>query len=89
MSGGDTWNERGIIPRTFEYLFERLRSAADLFEFNVYGSYVEIYNDTGYDLLERDQAEKSFDKWKKVCPFEDMAGNLHLKNLSIHSIANE
>lgn len=89
MSGGETWNERGIIPRTFEYLFDRLRSVAEIIEFNVYGSYVEIYNDAGYDLLERDQAEKPFDKWKKVSPFEDQAGNLHLKNLSIHTISNE
>ena len=89
MSGGETWNERGIIPRTFEYLFDKLRSAVEIIEFNVYGSYVEIYNDAGYDLLERDQAEITFDKWKKVSPFEDQAGNLHLKNLSIHTIANE
>lgn len=53
--------------------------------YNVYVSYFEIYNENGYDLLDKKHAEIAFDKWSKISLYEDNDANLHLKNLSIHS----
>ena len=56
MSGGDQWDDRGVIPRVFSYLFEQiaLREEEDL---NVFVSYFEIYNENAFDLLDRSHAE--------------------------------
>lgn len=57
------YNQRGLIPRTFEYLFECIRAEEALSrqnaspeagerEFLCKCSYVEIYNESIYDLLD-------------------------------------
>lgn len=58
-------------------------------QYTVFASYYEIYNENGYDLLERKHAELDFDKWSKISLFEDKQQMLHLKNLSIHAVENE
>ena len=55
----------------------------------MYGSYLEIYNENGYDLLDHKHAESGFEEWNKIALFEDDFGNIHLKNLSIHKIESE
>ena len=72
MSGGESWDDRGLIPRVFSYLFENLRRGEEnAIEYQVYASYLEIYNENGYDLLDRQHAEKPFEKWNKISLFED------------------
>lgn len=53
------YNQRGLIPRTFEYLFECIRAEEEAAamdgsgrEFLCKCSYVEIYNETIFDLLD-------------------------------------
>lgn len=52
------YGQRGLIPRTFEYLFECIRAeeeeavGVDSREFLCKCSYVEIYNETIFDLLD-------------------------------------
>lgn len=50
------FNQRGLIPRTFEYLFECIRAEEEETgggrEFLCKCSYVEIYNENIFDLLE-------------------------------------
>lgn len=58
-------------------------------QYHVYISYFEIYNEAGYDLLDRKHAETSFEKWNKITLYEDVNANLHLKNLTIHSCTCE
>jgi kinesin family protein 6/9 len=58
-------------------------------QYNIYVSYFEIYNECGYDLLDRKHAELPFDKWNKITLYEDMNANLHLKNLTIHACNSE
>ena len=41
---------RGIIPRALSYIFEETKKRT-LFNWKVYISYLEIYNNDGYDLL--------------------------------------
>ena len=92
MSGGESWEERGVIPRVFTRLFESLdqnRLENTGIEYQVYASYLEIYKENGYDLLDRAHAELPFEKWSKISLFEDQNANLHLKNLSIHACNSE
>lgn len=61
-SGLIDFNQRGLIPRTFEYLFECIRAEEEAAastspdgsgrEFLCKCSYVEIYNETIFDLLD-------------------------------------
>jgi len=44
----------------------------DLFKYQLYVSYFEIYNENGYDLLDRKHAELPFEKWNKINMYEDM-----------------
>lgn len=60
-----------------------------LVQYKLFASYLEIYNECGYDLLERKHAETEFEKWNKITLFEDKHQDLHLRNLSIHQMANE
>lgn len=43
-------NQRGIIPRAFEHIFEAI-SLADNYKYLVLASYLEIYNEEIRDLL--------------------------------------
>ncbi len=47
---GDTENyeNRGLIPRSIEYLFSQKKSK----DIKITISYFQIYNDDGYDLLQ-------------------------------------
>jgi len=87
--GGSLWEERGIIPRTFTQIFDLIKKRKDLVQYKLYASYLEIYNECGYDLLERKHAEIDFDKWNKITLFEDKQQFLHLRNLSIHPVESE
>lgn len=63
LEGLIDYNQRGLIPRTFEYLFECIRAEEEASrenaspeagerEFLCKCSYVEIYNESIYDLLD-------------------------------------
>jgi len=52
MTGGSaSYKQRGIIPRSISYLFDTISDKSDRF-FEISISYMEIYNGTGYDLLD-------------------------------------
>ena len=88
MSGSDTWQLRGIIPRVLSFLFNEIEERSN-FDYNVYVTFMEIYNENGYDILDTKHAEDPMEKWTKIQLYEDVYGNLHLKNLSIHQIYSE
>eukprot|EP00049_Salpingoeca_infusionum_P012998 m.241586 g.241586 ORF g.241586 m.241586 type:complete len:190 (-) comp15327_c0_seq6:3312-3881(-) len=49
--GAERYEDRGIIPRTLEHLFEHyVQNPGTVFSTTV--SYLEIYNEHGYDLLD-------------------------------------
>ncbi|XP_023649404.1 kinesin-like protein KIF6 isoform X4 [Paramormyrops kingsleyae] len=52
-------------------------------------SYLEIYNDVGYDLLDPRHGASALDDLPKVTIMEDPDQNIHLRNLSIHQSGNE
>ncbi|XP_033207917.1 kinesin-like protein KIF3A [Belonocnema kinseyi] len=82
---------RGILPRTLQYLFDIVKKHPEnLYSMEV--SYLEIYNENGYDLLNRKQEwtiATKLEDLPRVTIQEDEAGTLHLKNLSFWSVSNE
>ncbi len=83
-SGGATFQSRGLIQRCIETLFASLESKS----FQILVSYVEIYNECGYDLLSASDPDAPIETWPKVLLQEDETGSLHLRNLSLHSVCS-
>ena len=89
LTGGpERYADRGIIPRSISMLYNEFRNRTDV-QFKAYISYLEIYNEQGYDLLDQSHETKSHDDLPKVALLEDEHGNFHLKNLSMHPAETE
>ena len=69
-------------------IFNEQRTRSDV-EMKIYISYLEIYNDQGYDLLDSSREITALEDLPKVTMLEDEHGNFHLKNLSVHPVATE
>jgi len=81
--GAERYADRGLIPRTIAYLFEAFKQRSES-TFRLYISYLEIYNNDGYDLLSRDDTAQKLEELPKVMLREDDDGNIHLRNLSVN-----
>lgn len=88
MSGAETWQLRGIIPRALSYIYDEVEKRTG-YEYNIYISCMEIYNENAYDLLEKRHLELPLEQWNKITLYEDDQNNIHLKNLSVHQCSNE
>jgi len=87
--GAERYVDRGIIPRTLSYIFEEFaRHGADT-SHTMHISYLELYNETGYDLLDPSHETKALEDLPKVSIMEDEDGACHLRNLSMHEAAND
>lgn len=82
------YQDRGLIPRTISALFNELRSNSHI-QAKIYISYLELYNEQGYDLLEQTLNSSKLEDLPKVTILEDRVGNFHLKNLSMHPADSE
>ena len=77
--GAERYVDRGIIPRTISYIFSEIHkrnTSSYKVQFlnltnQVNVSYLEIYNDYGYDLLDENHATKSLFDLPKVQMFEN------------------
>ena len=93
ITGGvESISMRGIIPRALSYIFEEIKKRT-LFTWKIYISYLEIYNNDGYDLLSDTGAsgtQKRFEleSLPRVRIRENKSRQLILTNLSIHEIDN-
>jgi len=54
MEGGSLSDpiSKGLIPRMFEYLFDKIKQADPSLEFSIKCSYMEIYMEKIMDLLD-------------------------------------
>ena len=52
-------------------------------------SYLEIYNEAGYDLLAPAEGARVVEDLPRVHIMEDEDGRLHMRNLSLHTVASE
>lgn len=86
--GAERYVDRGIIPRSISMIYNEFRSRSDV-SYKAYISYLEIYNEQGYDLLDPSHETKALEDLPKVNMLEDEHGNFHLKNLSMHAADTE
>ncbi|XP_036066663.1 kinesin-like protein KIF6 isoform X4 [Oryzias melastigma] len=86
--GAEHYTDRGIIPRTLSYLFERFSQDSSTV-YTTHISYLEIYNEVGYDLLDPRHEASRLEDLPKVLIMEDTDQNIHLRNLSLQQAANE
>uniref|UniRef100_A0A673HXW6 Kinesin-like protein n=1 Tax=Sinocyclocheilus rhinocerous TaxID=307959 RepID=A0A673HXW6_9TELE len=86
--GAEHYNDRGIIPRTLSYLYQHFSKDSSMI-YTTHISYLEIYNETGYDLLNPQHEASRLEDLPKVTIMEDPDQNIHLKNLSLQQSANE
>ncbi|XP_066109027.1 kinesin-like protein KIF6 isoform X1 [Saccopteryx bilineata] len=86
--GAERYSDRGIIPRTLSYIFEQLQKDSSKI-YTTHISYLEIYNECGYDLLDPRHEASSLEELPKVTILEDPDQNIHLKNLSLHQASTE
>ena len=86
--GAERYADRGIIPRALSHIFAKLNEQTDT-QFEVRVSYLEIYNEAGYDLLDPSHETKGLDDLPKVSLQEDGDGKIHLRNLSAQLARSE
>ncbi|XP_042357157.1 kinesin-like protein KIF6 [Plectropomus leopardus] len=86
--GAERYSDRGIIPRTLSYLYERFNQDNSMI-YTIHISYLEIYNEMGYDLLDSRHEASRLQDLPKVTIMEDPDQNIHLKNLTMQQSANE
>nr|XP_056708773.1 kinesin-like protein KIF6 [Euleptes europaea] len=86
--GAERYSDRGIIPRTLSYIFEQLQKDSSKV-YTTHISYLEIYNECGYDLLDPRHEASKLEDLPKVTIMEDPDQNIHLKHLSLHQATNE
>jgi kinesin family protein 6/9 len=87
--GPEKYEDRGLIPRALSHLFKAIKDDAQS-SYSCYISYLEIYNQSGYDLLmQNNNSNAAFEEVPKVSMLEDEYGNFHFKNLSLQTVTSE
>jgi kinesin family protein 6/9 len=89
MTGGvERVEDGGIIPRTIQHIFHECKKR-NTYQWTVYISYLEIYNNDGYDLLYKGPKTKNLEDLPKVKIRENANRQFLLYNLSVHKIESE
>ena len=87
--GAESYESRGIIPRTLSHLFDLLSSPAvtsSTTQYAVRISYLEIYNEAGHDLLDPSADLSSLSQLPRVTLQEDASSTLHLHGLGSYPV---
>lgn len=76
LTGGGTYQERGIIPRSIETYFQTVRAKErSNHKIQCTVSYVEIYNEHIYDLLNPENKGKKLENWAELKLRENSGDN--------------
>ncbi|BHF81374.1 Kinesin-related protein 6 [Sparganum proliferum] len=89
MTGGsELFTNRGLIPRAIAYLFDKFAENPNV-QYLLKISYLELYNDVGYDLIgSGKRAVSVIDDLPRILVYEDGATRMvHLKNLNLHCVS--
>ncbi len=86
--GAERYQDRGLIPRSIQRVFSRVKERSAE-KFACYISYLEIYNEQGYDLLDSSSETRALEELPRVALMEDEEGCVHLRGLSMHLVASE
>ncbi|KAI8807854.1 kinesin-like protein KIF6-like protein [Cladochytrium replicatum] len=85
--GPERYADRGLIPRSIQYIFNEAKNRG--YQYDIAVSYLEIYNEAGYDLLDSSRDAKKLEDLPRVQLFEDSEERVHLRNLSHIAVVNE
>ena len=58
--GSERYEDRGLIPRSLAHIFHSIKQRTDA-QFLAHVSYMEIYNEVAYDLLDPSQESKTLE----------------------------
>ncbi|KAI8613988.1 P-loop containing nucleoside triphosphate hydrolase protein [Chytriomyces sp. MP71] len=86
--GAERYTDRGLIPRTLQFIYKEAKSRVG-HHYEIGVSYLEIYNETGYDLLDTTRDAKKLEDLPKVRLQEDESHTIHLQNLSNVTVTSE
>lgn len=89
--GGETYQERGIIPRALNVAFEEIRKRKEedpTALFKVHISFTEIYKEAVYDLLDTNKSSMPIEQWTAV-QVMDSENGLVLKNVNVFEVTTE
>eukprot|EP00727_Mastigamoeba_balamuthi_P002780 m51a1_g125 putative kinesin-like protein kif6 (802) ;mRNA; r:421421-424331 len=86
--GTKKYSSRGIIPRAISLVFNQMAERTDM-KWTCHVSYMEIYNEVAYDLLDTNKEADSLEELNKVYLRTDDEGELHFVNLNMHQVATE
>ena len=90
VSGGDDFQQRGLIPRTIGCIFEEvtLRAENKTHDMKCHISFAEVYKENVYDLLDPQQRELPIKSRAPVQVLES-EGGLVMKNISVYEVTEE
>ena len=92
ICGGNTYAERGLIPRSIALVFEELASRQEINDTNirykVLVSFTEVYGENLYDLLDDQKRNLPLEEWQKVQVLEGEDG-LILRNINVFEVGSE
>ncbi|KAL3666943.1 hypothetical protein V7S43_007890 [Phytophthora oleae] len=88
ITGGEHYADRGIIPRVLSTIFEEFEKKPNM-RYSCYISYLEIYNENVYDLLDRSHTDQPIEEWTKVMLMDDDEGDMHFRNLGVFEAVSE
>jgi kinesin family member 6/9 len=93
ICGGDSYQDRGLIPRTLNLVFDELAHVMTNQDNNhtTYKcliSFTEIFNESIYDLLDPNKRDLPLEEWSKIQIFENEDG-LVLKNINVFEVTTE
>ncbi|CAM9773989.1 unnamed protein product, partial [Ectocarpus sp. 6 AP-2014] len=93
VTGGESFEDRGLAPRAIGYLFREIRNAETSglsTRYAVRASYLEVYEDRIYDLLDvSNRDDKPMEEWATVTSMTDGEGNQVFKGLTTFDVDNE
>lgn len=89
ITGGvERVEERGIIPRSLHYIFNEIEKRSKT-KYTIRISYLEIYNNDGYDLLSKSSNINKLEDLPRVIIRENSDKQLLLYNLTFPEVKNE
>eukprot|EP01083_Nonionella_stella_P161949 531082_1 len=86
--GPEGYADRGLIPRALSHIFRGIQNCKTTI-YTVRISYLEIYNDDGYDLLDPTRNGNRLADLQKVKMMENEDGDLFVQNISTLAVKSE
>lgn len=100
ISGGDTFADRGLIPRGVKLMFDEAKARGlaitdassqdgdhDKAKCSLYVSFTEIYGDAVYDLLDAEKRHRPLEEWPRAQVMESDEG-LIIRNLNVFQVSS-